>query len=106
MVGSGAAAITNAVVSQLKAGDHVVLSWNPHCGHCFYCDRDAPILDHTIAALRADGATVIDGTDIDLSDASALVRCTFDTHIDFREGNGDEPRVIYRDKIAAVQGGV
>src|SRR3954464_8969125 len=27
-----------------KAGDHVVLSWNPHCGHCFYCDRDAPIL--------------------------------------------------------------
>ncbi len=25
-------------------GDHVVLSWNPHCGHCFYCDRDLPIL--------------------------------------------------------------
>jgi S-(hydroxymethyl)glutathione dehydrogenase/alcohol dehydrogenase len=28
----------------VKCGDHVVLSWNPHCGHCFYCDRDAPIL--------------------------------------------------------------
>lgn len=28
----------------VKAGDHVVLSWNPHCGHCFYCDRNAPIL--------------------------------------------------------------
>src|ERR1700688_4198319 len=28
----------------VKAGDHVVLSWNPHCGHCFYCDRDSPIL--------------------------------------------------------------
>src|SRR4051812_14471720 len=28
----------------VKIGDHVVLSWNPHCGHCFYCDRDAPIL--------------------------------------------------------------
>jgi S-(hydroxymethyl)glutathione dehydrogenase/alcohol dehydrogenase len=28
----------------VKRGDHVVLSWNPHCGHCFYCDRDAPIL--------------------------------------------------------------
>src|SRR6185437_13948940 len=26
-----------------------------------------PILDHTIAALKAEGATVIDGTDIDLS---------------------------------------
>jgi S-(hydroxymethyl)glutathione dehydrogenase/alcohol dehydrogenase len=28
----------------IKVGDHVVLSWNPHCGQCFYCDRDAPIL--------------------------------------------------------------
>src|SRR5882672_12918841 len=28
----------------VNTGDHVVLSWNPHCGHCFYCDRDAPIL--------------------------------------------------------------
>jgi S-(hydroxymethyl)glutathione dehydrogenase/alcohol dehydrogenase len=28
----------------VKTGDHVVLSWNPHCGHCFYCDRDTPIL--------------------------------------------------------------
>ena len=31
------------VVAPLK-GDHVVLSWNPHCGHCFYCDRGLPIL--------------------------------------------------------------
>jgi S-(hydroxymethyl)glutathione dehydrogenase/alcohol dehydrogenase len=28
----------------VRVGDHVVLSWNPHCGHCFYCDRDSPIL--------------------------------------------------------------
>ena len=28
----------------INVGDHVVLSWNPHCGHCFYCDRDLPIL--------------------------------------------------------------
>src|SRR5207237_10468004 len=28
----------------VSGGDHVVLSWNPHCGHCFYCDRDLPIL--------------------------------------------------------------
>jgi S-(hydroxymethyl)glutathione dehydrogenase / alcohol dehydrogenase len=31
-------------VRQLKKGDHVVLSWNPHCGHCYYCDRNLPIL--------------------------------------------------------------
>ena len=34
----------------LKVGDHVVLSWNPHCGHCFYCDRDLPILCETYLA--------------------------------------------------------
>src|ERR1700675_3256913 len=28
----------------VKTGNHLVLSWNPHCGHCFYCDRDSPIL--------------------------------------------------------------
>jgi S-(hydroxymethyl)glutathione dehydrogenase / alcohol dehydrogenase len=35
---------TGAAARGVKAGDHVVLSWNPNCGHCFYCDRDAPIL--------------------------------------------------------------
>lgn len=31
-------------VSELGLGDRVVLSWNPHCGACFYCDRAQPIL--------------------------------------------------------------
>ena len=32
--------------------------------------------------------------DLDLSDASALVRCTFDTRIAFRDAPGREPRVL------------
>jgi S-(hydroxymethyl)glutathione dehydrogenase/alcohol dehydrogenase len=47
VLGHEAAGIVEQVGSEargVKAGDHVVLSWNPHCGHCFYCDRDAPIL--------------------------------------------------------------
>jgi len=31
-------------VTGLAIGDPVVLSWNPHCGHCFYCERAQPIL--------------------------------------------------------------
>jgi S-(hydroxymethyl)glutathione dehydrogenase/alcohol dehydrogenase len=31
-------------VRGLDRGDPVVLSWNPHCGHCFYCEQDQPIL--------------------------------------------------------------
>jgi S-(hydroxymethyl)glutathione dehydrogenase / alcohol dehydrogenase len=41
---AGVIADVGTAVSTLRKGDHVVLSWNPHCGHCFYCDRGAPIL--------------------------------------------------------------
>ncbi len=29
-------------VSSVKAGDHVVLSFVPQCGHCYFCTHDAP----------------------------------------------------------------
>src|ERR1700710_577507 len=47
VLGHEAAGVVEQVGSAARGvepGDHVVLSWNPHCGHCFYCDRDAPIL--------------------------------------------------------------
>lgn len=37
-------------VSGLAVGDRVVLSWNPHCGRCFYCERAQPILCATYLA--------------------------------------------------------
>jgi S-(hydroxymethyl)glutathione dehydrogenase/alcohol dehydrogenase len=42
--GAGVVEAVGADVSSVKVGDHVVCSWNPHCGHCFYCERDQPIL--------------------------------------------------------------
>jgi len=47
ILGHEAAGIVEQVganVRDVAIGDHVILSWNPHCGHCFYCDRDLPIL--------------------------------------------------------------
>lgn len=47
ILGHEAAGIVEQVGREARGiavGDHVVLSWNPHCGHCFYCDRDLPIL--------------------------------------------------------------
>src|SRR3954453_15990156 len=41
---SGVVEQTGSAARGVAVGDHVVLSWNPHCGHCFYCDRDMPIL--------------------------------------------------------------
>jgi S-(hydroxymethyl)glutathione dehydrogenase / alcohol dehydrogenase len=48
-------------VRKLKLGDHVILSWNPHCGHCFYCDRDLPILCDEYLA-KGPQAVQFDGT--------------------------------------------
>jgi S-(hydroxymethyl)glutathione dehydrogenase/alcohol dehydrogenase len=53
VLGHEAAGVVEAVGPQANGvvvGDHVILSWNPHCGHCFYCDRDLPILCETYLA--------------------------------------------------------
>ena len=41
---AGEIAATGAGVADLALGNRVVLSWNPHCGRCFYCERAQPIL--------------------------------------------------------------
>lgn len=42
--GAGVVERVGDSVTHVRPGDHVVCSWNPHCGHCYYCDRDQPIL--------------------------------------------------------------
>ncbi|HEX4172559.1 MAG TPA: alcohol dehydrogenase catalytic domain-containing protein, partial [Acetobacteraceae bacterium] len=49
-------------ISRSRIGERVVLSWNPHCGHCFYCDAGQPILCETYTrlgpkAVQLDGCT-------------------------------------------------
>jgi len=42
-------------VSRLRPGDRVALHWNPHCGHCFYCANDQPILCEPFTTHRGQG---------------------------------------------------
>ncbi|MEP7139370.1 MAG: Zn-dependent alcohol dehydrogenase [Caldimonas sp.] len=42
--GAGVVEAVGSAVTRVRAGDHVICSWNPHCGHCFYCERGVPIL--------------------------------------------------------------
>ncbi|MBK6005011.1 Zn-dependent alcohol dehydrogenase [Ramlibacter ginsenosidimutans] len=60
--GAGIVEEVGSAVTQVRPGDHVVASWNPHCGHCFYCERDLPILcepftRHQPAGHLLDGAS-------------------------------------------------
>jgi S-(hydroxymethyl)glutathione dehydrogenase/alcohol dehydrogenase len=60
--GAGIVEAVGSNVTALRPGDHVVASWNPHCGHCFYCDRDEPVLcepfrRHQPAGRMLDGST-------------------------------------------------
>lgn len=64
VLGHEAAGTVEAVgdgVADLKPGDPVVLSWNPHCGHCFYCEQDQPILCESYLRLGPQ-AVQFDGT--------------------------------------------
>jgi NDMA-dependent alcohol dehydrogenase len=42
--GAGIVEEVGAGVTRVTAGDHVVLSWMPSCGECFYCRRGRPNL--------------------------------------------------------------
>jgi S-(hydroxymethyl)glutathione dehydrogenase / alcohol dehydrogenase len=59
--GAGVVEEVGPGVTSLKPGDHVVCSWNPHCGHCFYCDRDLPILCEVFTSTQPKGH-LMDGT--------------------------------------------
>ncbi len=47
-------------VTLITPGEHMVCSWNPTCGHCFWCDGNQPILCAAHRQAELDGR-LIDG---------------------------------------------
>jgi S-(hydroxymethyl)glutathione dehydrogenase/alcohol dehydrogenase len=54
--GAGVVVAVGEAVQAVRPGDHVVLSWNPACGRCYYCDRDQPLLCETCARAAGTGS--------------------------------------------------
>lgn len=48
-------------VTLVKPGDHVVLSFAPYCGHCYYCSIGRPVLCDNMRLTMGKG-TLLDGT--------------------------------------------
>ncbi|TXI09121.1 MAG: Zn-dependent alcohol dehydrogenase [Rhizobium sp.] len=46
---------TGSAVSKVRKGDHVVLSWAPNCGECFYCQKRLPTMCDTYGAAAGKG---------------------------------------------------
>ena len=64
IIGHEGAGVVDAIgpgVTRVKPGDHVVCSWSPNCGHCFYCDQGQPILCEEARQANAAGV-LFDGT--------------------------------------------
>ena len=59
--GAGVVEAVGRDVTKVKPGDHVVCSWNPHCGTCFYCERSLPILCEPFRLHQPQGR-LLDGT--------------------------------------------
>lgn len=59
--GAGVVESVGPGVTRVRPGDHVVLSWTPDCGQCFYCLRGQPNLCETYTAPIWAG-TMLDGT--------------------------------------------
>ena len=59
--GAGVVEAVGAGVGDLAPGDHVVMSWVPQCGGCFFCRRGQPELCETTTMSVAMGC-LLDGT--------------------------------------------
>jgi S-(hydroxymethyl)glutathione dehydrogenase / alcohol dehydrogenase len=59
---AGTIAAVGPGVEESRVGEHVILSWNPHCGSCVPCEQGTPILCDTYLergprGLQFDGTT-------------------------------------------------
>jgi S-(hydroxymethyl)glutathione dehydrogenase / alcohol dehydrogenase len=78
VLGHEGAGIIEAVgegVVDLAVGDHVVISWVPQCGSCYFCDRDQPELCENTSMSVAMGC-LLDGTTRLTSRGQALRQMT------------------------------
>jgi S-(hydroxymethyl)glutathione dehydrogenase/alcohol dehydrogenase len=74
--GAGIVEEAGSAVTHVAPGDHVVASWIPNCGDCFYCIRDLPVLCERNAKAGGTGG-LPDGTSRLSSDTEPINHFSF-----------------------------
>jgi NDMA-dependent alcohol dehydrogenase len=69
--GAGVVEEVGEGVTSVKVGDHVVISWVPQCGECFFCKKDQGYLCSQ-ADIALVGGGLLDGTTRFTSDGAPL----------------------------------
>lgn len=81
--GAGVVQAVGDGVTQVKVGDHVVLSWTPDCGQCFYCLHNQPNLCETYTEPIWNGV-MLDGTSrLHLNDKPVYIYCGLGTFAEY-----------------------
>ena len=68
--GAGVVEAVGSAVARVRRGDHVVCSWNPSCGACYYCRRAMPILCEKVTSLHPRGMLTDGGRRLSLDGAT------------------------------------
>lgn len=81
--GAGVVESVGPGVTRVKVGDHVVCSWSPNCGHCFYCDQGHPILCETASAANKNGVLFDGTTRMTLEEAPVYYYSSVSSHAEY-----------------------
>ena len=81
--GAGVVQAVGGGVTKVRPGDHVVCSWNPACGHCFYCDRGLKILCEPVAKWHVRGALTDGESRLQLQNAPLNHFSMISSHAEF-----------------------
>jgi len=81
--GAGVVEAVGSAVTKVRPGDHVICSWNPFCGQCFYCIRDLPILCEVFVRNNSQGQLMDGSSRLSVNGSRLHHYCLVSSHAEY-----------------------